>query len=62
MNKTELIKIRLSLVEKETFQQAAGLAGIPVSTWMREQLRRAARRELQDANRPVPFLQNLDIG
>jgi uncharacterized protein (DUF1778 family) len=62
MKKSEELKIRFSPVEKETFQRAAELAGIPLSAWMREQLRRAARRELQDANQPVPFLQNLDIG
>ena len=62
MAKSEILKIRLSPVEKESFQRAANVAGIPVSAWMREQLRRSARRELQDANQPVPFLQDLDVG
>jgi len=56
MGKTESIKIRLEPEEKEAFQQAANLAGIPVSNWMRERLRRSARMELQDAGKQVPFI------
>ena len=55
--KTELLQIRLLPEEKAAFQQAADLAGIPLSAWVRERLRRAARIELIDANRAVPFLQ-----
>ncbi len=56
MAKTEWIKIRVGPEEKEAFDQAAALGGISLSAWMRERLRRAARRELQDANLAVPFL------
>jgi hypothetical protein len=56
------MKIRLSSQEKETFEKAAGLSGIAVSAWMRDRLRRAARRELQDANQPVPFLKDIEHG
>jgi hypothetical protein len=55
--KTELVKMRLSAAEKATFQEAANLAGIPLSAWMRERLRRVAVRELEDASMPIAFLQ-----
>jgi uncharacterized protein (DUF1778 family) len=55
--KTELVKMRLSAPEKATFQQAADLAGIPLSAWMRERLRKAAVKELEDASLPIAFLQ-----
>lgn len=56
--KTERIELRVQGAEKAAFQEAAEIAGIPVSGWMRERLRRAATRELADAGRQVPFLQN----
>jgi len=62
MRKTETMKIRLSDEEKQTFEKAAKLSGIAMSAWMRDRLRRAARRELQDANQPVPFLRDIDHG
>ena len=62
MIKTETMKIRLSREEKQTFEKASGLSGIAVSAWMRDRLRRAARRELQDAGQPVPFLKDPDNG
>lgn len=55
--KTELLQIRLLPEEKVAFQQAADLAGIPLSSWVRERLRRTARTELTDVNQRVPFLQ-----
>jgi uncharacterized protein (DUF1778 family) len=62
MLKTETMKIRLSEQEKQTFEKAAELSGIAVSAWMRDRLRRAARRELQDANQAVPFLRDVEHG
>ena len=56
--KTELMQLRLQPEEKLAFQEAADLAGIALSAWVRERLRRAARIELKDANKPVPFLQS----
>jgi len=50
------MQIRLSPQEKEGFQLAAQISGISLSAWMRERLRRAAIRELEDAGREVPFL------
>lgn len=56
--KSEIIKTRLSSEEKDAFQQAADLAGIPLSNWVRERLRRAARIELEEAGKDIPFVKN----
>lgn len=50
------LDVRLEPAEKEAFKNAADLAGLPLSTWVRERLRLAARRELEDADMVVPFL------
>lgn len=50
------LEIRVESTEKQAFKDAAALAGIPVSTWVRERLRRAAVRELEEAARPIAFL------
>jgi len=57
--KGEYLDVRLTNSEKEAFCKAADLAGIPLSIWARERLRRMAARELQDANLSIPFLPNL---
>ena len=57
MMKTDFMKVRVTGTEKQAFQDAADLAGVALSSWMRERLRLAARRELVDAGRQVPFLQ-----
>ncbi len=54
--KTEWMKIRLTPAEKAGFQQAAEIAGLSLSGWMRERLRLAATRELENASRKIPFL------
>jgi uncharacterized protein (DUF1778 family) len=54
--KTELMQLRLQPAEKEAFQKAADTAGIALSGWVRERLRRAAVRELEDAGKSIPFL------
>jgi hypothetical protein len=48
--------VRLDPQEKAAFREAADIAGIPLSTWVRERLRRVAVRELGDAAIPVAFL------
>jgi uncharacterized protein (DUF1778 family) len=55
MGKSEWLKIRISPDEKRAFQQAADAAGISLSAWMRERLRRAAAAELEMMNVPIPF-------
>jgi uncharacterized protein (DUF1778 family) len=54
----EYLEIRVESAEKQAFKDAADLAGIPVSIWVRERLRRAAIRELEEAARPIAFLQS----
>jgi len=54
--KTTSIEVRMTPDEKRAFKDAADLAGIPTSAWIRERLRRAAIRELEDASRDIPFL------
>ena len=48
--------VRVERTEKDAFRQAATLAGIPLSVWVRERLRRAAVRELEEAALPIAFL------
>ncbi len=54
--KTELTQLRMTPDEKRAFQEAARLAGISLSAWVRERLRLAAIRELESAGLPVPFV------
>jgi len=62
MSKTENIKIRLEPKEKEAFTQAAKIAGIPVSNWVRERLRLAATQELTSARKHIPFIDPMPLG
>lgn len=55
-NKTLTIQIRLTPAEKEAFEQSADLAGIPLSSWVRERLRMAAIRDLESAGQRIPFV------
>ena len=57
--KDDAIYIRLSQSEKQAFQDAARLSGISLSAWMRERLRTAARKDLEDAGLPIVFIQEL---
>ena len=50
------LELRLSEMEKRIFVQAANVAGVPVSTWVRERLRRVAVRELEEAGLPALLL------
>ena len=61
MCKTDWMKLRLQPEEKEAFGQAAEIAGVPLSAWVRERLRWAARRELDEAGKPVPFLRHVRL-
>jgi len=55
-NKSQILQIRLTNAEKEGFELAAALAGISLSSWVRERLRLTAIRELEGAGRRVPFI------
>jgi len=52
-----LLEVRLDETEKQAFKDAADLAGLGLSTWVRERLRQVARRELEEAGRTVAFLE-----
>ena len=54
--RSESLLVRLDPAEKEAFKRAASVAGIPLSTWVRERLRRVATRELEGASIPIPFI------
>jgi predicted HicB family RNase H-like nuclease len=54
--RSESLLVRLEGSEKEAFKDAADLAGVPLSTWVRERLRQIAGKELAKAARPVAFL------
>jgi hypothetical protein len=53
--------IRLQGAEKEAFLDAAEYAGVPLSAWVRERLRRAAVKELEGAGLPIAFLKDLRL-
>lgn len=60
--KNQAIMIRLTEGEKSGFEEASQLAGIPLSSWVRERLRLAAIRELEMAGRRVPFVEGIPLG
>jgi hypothetical protein len=60
--KEQVLQIRLSSEEKQGFQAAAGLAGIPLSSWVRERLRLAAIRDLEGAGQKIPFIPPMPLG
>lgn len=61
MVKKQVLQIRLSEEEKLGFENASELAGIPLSSWVRERLRVAAIRELESAGRRIPFVNPVPI-
>jgi hypothetical protein len=56
--KSEGILLRLESREKKGFQDAANVAGVPLAVWMRERLRKAAIRDLEEVGKPIAFLLN----
>jgi uncharacterized protein (DUF1778 family) len=57
--KADYIEVRCEEAEKQAFRAAAEASGLPLSGWIRERLRRVARKELQDMKMPVAFLDRL---
>ena len=57
--KTSYLEIRCEDAEKEAFRTAAEAAGLPLSGWIRQRLRRDAKKELEDLGLPVAFLERL---
>ena len=56
MARDDAILIRLTDKEKQSFKEAAKLAGIGVSAWARQRLRLAAIKEMEALGRQIPFL------
>lgn len=54
--KSESLLLRLSSSEKQGFADAAALAGVPLTVWIRERLRRIATEELSSSGKNVPFI------
>jgi hypothetical protein len=61
MSKGRVLQLRLTDAEKEGFQAAAELCGIPLSAWVRERLRLAAIRDLESAGQQVPFVKPIRL-
>ena len=59
--KTKLLQLRVIPEEKSAFQDAADMAGISLSAWIRERLRLAAIRELEGAGRRVAFIPSVPL-
>jgi uncharacterized protein (DUF1778 family) len=57
--KADYIEIRCEEAEKQAFRAAAEASGLPLSGWVRERLRKVARKELEDMGIPVAFLNRL---
>ena len=57
--KADYIEVRCEESEKLAFKAAAEAAGLPLSGWIRERLRRIARKELEGMDMPVAFLDRL---
>jgi hypothetical protein len=57
LSKSESLLLRLSPSEKQGFADAAELAGVPLTVWIRERLRQVATKELQSAEKPIAFLE-----
>jgi hypothetical protein len=60
--KSQNLMIRITTEEKDGFELAAMLAGISLSSWVRERLRLVAIRELEGAGRKVPFIPDIPMG
>jgi hypothetical protein len=55
------LQVRLSGPERAAFEDAARTAGVSMSAWVRERLRRVAREELQSAGIKVPFIEEIKV-
>lgn len=54
--KPVFLNFRISAQEKAAFDRAAEIAGISLSSWIRERLRAASLRDLDMAGELAPFL------
>jgi uncharacterized protein (DUF1778 family) len=56
ITREEYLEVRLDVREKTAFKEAADLAGLALSAWVRERLRDAAKKELRECGKDVAFL------
>jgi len=61
MTKDRILQIRISEEEKKGFETAAAIAGIPLSSWVRERLRLACIRDLEATGQKAPFLATITL-
>ena len=59
--KTEILQVRVTASEKPTFERAAEISGLSISSWVRERLRKSSRLELQSSGVKVPFMADISI-
>ena len=59
--KTELLEVRLQTTEKQAFKESAELAGLSMSAWIRERLRKVAKKELEEVGKKVAFLEEKEM-
>ena len=57
--KQDWMEMRLHPAEKQAFRDAAELSGMALSVWVRARLHRASQKELEEANKPVAFMDQL---
>lgn len=57
--KSDIVQIRVTPLEKASFERAAEVSGLSISAWVRERLRKDARLELQSSGIKVPFLADI---
>ena len=54
-SKAHLLQVRLEASEKKGFEQAAKMADIPLSEWVRDRLREIATEELEEHGKTPKF-------
>ena len=59
--KSESLLLRLEPREKSAFSDAAAIAGVPLTVWIRERLRWAATKELESNGMPIAFLSHVKV-
>lgn len=61
MKRQTQILVRVTLEEKEAFEECAKLAGTTISSWVRERLRLSAIQEMSRAGRIAQFLNPIPL-
>ena len=56
VRRDQYLEVRLGQTEKDAFARAAEMAGLPLSSWVRERLRIVAKKELEALGERVRFL------